>query len=678
MVGLLGLGSLVVLAPAAQAHAVLVSSTPAAGARLGATPAMVTLVFDEPLAPTLSRAAVAGPGGTRFAAAVKGATMRARLTGNVPGIYRVEWKTVSEIDGHTITGSFQFGVAVSVSGAVSTPAPRIGDYGISALRAVEYALLLLLIGMAVLERLRPALRQPVVLVALALLLSGVLVVGAEAVDASSGISGPGAVDYMTNGLTGWARGARVLLEAGLLLVAVLRRRASAILLVATCGAVAVAGHGANVEPAWQGMAVNAAHLISAGVWAGGIMALGLLRWRGRWAAEGRLVLPRFSRVAPWAFAISVWFGAVQAFQLLGGPGALLGTDYGLTLVAKSVAIAAMVPLSLLAWRRARVHVRAEAGIALLVVALAAALAAFPVVPKEAREAAEAAGGATPAATSSSASPQPRRLSAFPGAGDFTMGARAGNVMVGLSLDPGRPGPNVARVYVADPARTTATARVSTGHGWTRLSKCGDRCRTAKVSLHVRDRVLVEVSGPQGGTATFQLPRLPAREGSVLMARATKRMDALTSYRVYENLSGIRSTYAYARPHQMFVRTWFGDGAVDTLWLGRTVYRRDAPGKPWRLQANTVLAPVPYFVWKPFKPLANLHVLGEATVSGVHTQVLSMFGGHGRDPEPVWFTVYVDPATRLVLRSRMWAPNHFMDDRYFAVNRPVTMPTPGEG
>jgi hypothetical protein len=394
------------------------------------------------------------------------------------------------------------------------------------------------------------------------------------------------------------------------------------------------------------------------------------------------VLPRFSRVAPWAFAVSMGLGAVQAFQLLGGPGALVDTDYGLTLVAKGVAITAMVALSLLAWRRARVHVRAEAGFALLVVALAAALAAFPVVPKEAREAAEAAGTPTPAvkpvSRPTSTSPQPTRLSAFPGAGDFTMGGKAGTVLVGLSLDPGRPGPNIARVYVAEPAPATTTARLSTGHRWIRLSKCGARCRTARVSLHMREQVLVEVSGPGGGTATFQLPRLPAPDGSVLMARAAGRMDALNSYRVDENLSGIRSTYAYVRPHQMFARTWFGDGAVDTLWMGRTVYRRNAPGKPWRLHAKGALAPVPYFVWNPFKPLENLHVLGEATVSGVRTKVLSMFGGHGRDPEPVWFTVYVDPATHLVLRSRMWAPNHFMYDRYYAVNRPVTLPTPGGG
>jgi hypothetical protein len=29
----------------------------------------------------------------------------------------------------------------------------------------------------------------------------------------------------------------------------------------------------------------------------------------------------------------------------------------------------------------------------------------------------------------------------------------------------------------------------------------------------------------------------------------------------------------------------------------------------------------------------------------------------------------------VVRSQMWAPNHFMKDRYYAINRPVSLPSP---
>jgi hypothetical protein len=58
--------------------------------------------------------------------------------------------------------------------------------------------------------------------------------------------------------------------------------------------------------------------------------------------------------------------------------------------------------------------------------------------------------------------------------------------------------------------------------------------------------------------------------------------------------------------------------------------------------------------------------------------VSFFAGHGDDPEPVWFTLWVDRRTDRVLRSQMWAPNHFMDDRYYAFNQPVDIPRPHGG
>jgi putative copper export protein len=138
----------------------------------------------------------------------------------------------------------------------------------------------------------------------------------------------GVIDYLTNGVTGWARVARVALEAALLEMAIVRARLSPVLLAGVVIAVAVASHGADVEPAWQGIAVNAVHLAAAGVWAGGIMALALLWMTGRWQAVGRDLLPRFSRIAPWAFLVSVVLGAVLAAQLLGGPSQVLTTSYG--------------------------------------------------------------------------------------------------------------------------------------------------------------------------------------------------------------------------------------------------------------------------------------------------------------------------------------------------------------
>jgi copper transport protein len=665
---------LILPATAASAHAVPVSATPAPGARLGTAPGSVVIVFDEPLVTRLSGTTVTAPTGRKFTGTVSGKTIRVPLSTNAPGIYQVDWKTVSVIDGHTITGSYQFGVGVStavptVSAGATAQGPTASDVVVAVLRGVEYTLLLLACGLALLGVLGRGLplRLPAAVVAGALLVSGVAVVAAEAVLASSGLSVGGIVDYLTNGVTGWARVARLALEAALVEVAIVRARLSPVLLVGVVAAIAVAGHGADVEPAWQGIAVNAAHLAAAAVWAGGIMALALLRVTGRWHAAKDL-LPRFSRVAPWAFLVSVILGAVQAAQLLGGPGQVLSTPYGLTLVVKALAVAAMIPLSVLAWRRIRVSVRAEAALAVVVVAAAAALAAYPVVPKEAREPAE-----VPVVASGSAA---ARLSPFPRPGDLTMGGRAGRVMVGLSMHPGRPGKNTVRAYLASPATAASRARIQVRGQWHPLSSCGGSCRTATVDLRGREPLALAVSGRGGGTAAFDLPPLPARDGAALASSAAAQMSRLRSYQVAEVLSGIRSAYSYARPHQMWLRTWYGGGVQQTLWVGSSVYVRTGPGGPWRLKSRGTLAPVPYYPWEPFEPLVDARILGTGTVAGTPVTLVSVFGGHGSDPDGVWFTLYVDRKTGRVLRSQMWATNHFMDDRYYAFNRPAGIPSPG--
>ena len=118
----------------------LVSSSPAAGATIGAAPDAVVLKFDEPLAPSLSHAAVVDPTGRRFTATVSGERMRVPLGATVPGVYHVTWTTVSEVDGHTITGEFQFGVGVAVSSGTTggVRGAGIGDVVVAVLRGVEY------------------------------------------------------------------------------------------------------------------------------------------------------------------------------------------------------------------------------------------------------------------------------------------------------------------------------------------------------------------------------------------------------------------------------------------------------------------------------------------------------------------------------------------------------------
>lgn len=144
---------------------------------------------------------------------------------------------------------------------------------------------------------------------------------------------------------------------------------------------AFGGHAARVEPQAAGIAVDSLHILSAGMWAGGIVALATLKPPGGWRdGEGRTLLDRFARVAPLAFAITALTGVLRATEELTAVSDLWATSYGVVLSLKSLCVVAMLALSWLAWRRGLPVARVEAGIALAVIAATALLAAYPLTP----------------------------------------------------------------------------------------------------------------------------------------------------------------------------------------------------------------------------------------------------------------------------------------------------------
>ena len=145
------------------------------------------------------------------------------------------------------------------------------------------------------------------------------------------------------------------------------------------------------------------------------------------------------------------------------------------------------------------------------------------------------------------------------------------------------------------------------------------------------------------------------------------MNALTSYRVDENLSGIHSVYLYETPDKLRLSILYGGGSQDSLWVGHRHWKRSGH-HPWKLDSsNGVKPPVPYFLWDPFAPLQDVHVVGTDSIKGRTATVITFFGGHGDDPEPVWFKLWI-ARDHTVLQSRMFAPGHFMFDDYRALDR----------
>ena len=109
------LAAAVLASPLAQAHATLKSSSPEAGAALGAPPKEITLTFNEKIEAAFSTVAVADAGGKSVAsgkAAVDASNptvVRLPVPALAAGAYTVTW-AVAGHDGHRRKGEFRFTV----------------------------------------------------------------------------------------------------------------------------------------------------------------------------------------------------------------------------------------------------------------------------------------------------------------------------------------------------------------------------------------------------------------------------------------------------------------------------------------------------------------------------------------------------------------------------------------
>jgi putative copper export protein len=259
------------------------------------------------------------------------------------------------------------------------------DIAVALFRWLEYAGLIGTIGSMVVRRLsaqrpRIAWARPPLHYTLAVALAGGLCVIVLQGFVAGG-SATGAISYLFGGPAGWVRIGRVVAEGAALFVCLRGLRMVAPLAIFATASLAFAGHAAAVQPAGGAIFTDAIHVLSAGVWAGGILALATLKPPGGWRGEeSRALLERFARVAPLAFAITALTGIVSATSELGGISDLWTTPYGLVLSAKSGGVLVMLVLSAVAFRRRLAFARVEAAVAVAVLGATAVLAAYPLPP----------------------------------------------------------------------------------------------------------------------------------------------------------------------------------------------------------------------------------------------------------------------------------------------------------
>jgi hypothetical protein len=285
----------------------------------------------------------------------------------------------------------------------------------------------------------------------------------------------------------------------------------------------------------------------------------------------------------------------------------------------------------------------------------------------------------PAASNTTASIS-SNASALPQADDLTFGQDAGKALIGLTVHPAEPGPNTLLVYVLPLEGLSAAAEVPLSLAVdgqnVSLDLCSRTCRTATVDLSGGEHIDVVAGGGSGGTASFDLPALPAPDGTALLQQVQDRMHQLHTYRVAETLGPatppLRASYLFEAPDRMQLN--FADGET-TVWVGPTRYTREADSATWQAEEFGPALPVPSFVWdlpESGGTYIGPHIVGVESVDGVQTQILTF--SFDLPQTPVWFRLWSD-ASGLVHRASMRAQGHFMDHRYTDFDTPISIEAP---
>ena len=376
-------------APAAQAHAALVRSDPAAGASLDAPPAEIRIWFSEPLETSYTGADLLDATGNPVAAATVAIApdedhqlILTPPSGLADGPYTVAWRTLSAADGHTLQGYFGFRIGAGTERGFVPAAAQEGNETVRALTrglallGLAAVLAIAPITLGVLDptvsavptlgdALRVSLRRYGVIAALLALVTSVAAMAAQAVTINPGVPILAALGQtLTDTRYGqiWVARLLVLVLGIATMIAALWGRATRrrpLLLLATIVGLglplpfSLLSHAA-AEPVGQGSAIaaDALHLLAAAVWSGGLLLLAavLLPALRPLAAEQRraalrAAIPRFSLIGIAAWAVLLLSGLYTAWLQVGTLAALRETPYGQSLLLKGALLLPVLALA---------------------------------------------------------------------------------------------------------------------------------------------------------------------------------------------------------------------------------------------------------------------------------------------------------------------------------------------
>lgn len=350
----------------AGAHAVLLSTEPAADSVVERAPGAVVLRFNEPVRPVVAR--VIDVAGERATADGDARAVDTRVEIPFPGTwsrgsYVVTWRVIST-DGHPVGGAFRFSLGEEPAEGWVGPV-ETGDGALSWWRAVAVVNRTLFLfcmlaaaggvwfraalapaSLAGPLRVRTAVLATVALAASVLLvpIQGRLVLGPgpegplDPLLWVAGIDTPLGVSAVVGGL------GTALVLAGSLVGGVFAAVVASLGGAVAAASLALTGHAATAEPRWLTGPALAAHGLCAAFWLGALWPLLLVVRRESPAVAAR-VLGRFSLSAVAAVVVLVAAGTVLATVQVERISALVLTDFGRALLLKLALVALVLLLA---------------------------------------------------------------------------------------------------------------------------------------------------------------------------------------------------------------------------------------------------------------------------------------------------------------------------------------------
>jgi copper transport protein len=719
----------------ALGHAAFQDASPEPAARLGSAPATIDLVFTEPLNRQLTTATITNVRTGRRVAASVTVEGRGRLLlrprRRLPtGAFRVNWHTVSILDGHALEGSFGFGVRTSAIGGEQrleqSPLARAGLLRIL-LRGLWYVALFFFGGgllcaavlrsrpgpaswllsgpsgeVVVPERTGPLAEQRIWRRTRAAgwlaVAAGLGVALVETWDAAGSLSWPSVDAFLFSTTSGEARALAVAAVALAALAAARVWRLAALALVAALAAVAVGGHANSAHPRALALLADWLHLVAGTMWVGGIAQIAAT-WvpgisRLSWQQRRQLiatVLERFGRLALPAAAVVVLAGAGNALLELGRIDELWTSAYGRALLVKIALVSAVLATSYLhvfllrprviagggdaaAERRHWRLLGGEPALAAAVLAAGALLAVFPLPPRQLLERAEADESPRPqAAAVAVASLRPPR------ARELAVADQAGPWIAAAWVQPAGDSGTI-RLLDYNLRSVPATIRAA---GAT-VTPCGKGCVVFHRSSSSAPLRVIARAGRRTHRAVIPIRWAPTgtSEARSILTRAVAGLNRLRTQRIAERLSsglgrGIAiSRYRVAGRHSFGIVTR-GGGASETIVIGRRYWVRE-PDRSWQYQVDTPIDTRELMPWWTHRTGVRLLDIGASHGRRIADIALADIPRSGQQAPPFWFRLRIELRTLRVLSMRMIAPAHFMDQRYYAFNVPVRLRPPARG